>query len=226
MENDAYHIYIYSDSRGLWLRNAIRAYSVDNVIFHVTARKGAGLHLLWTLAEYDLLTRKVDMIIIQCGICDLTDRMYNPRGVREFWPPYDADERFHWVEKTMWDIKHNFTLLNTNATLVFLPEQGADLITYNRQFHPVQSIKLIVQESFMRNVSRLQAATRRINDSLSSPTPRWLEVSHYRRGKEWIPVYSRFYDGLHPTAVMIDHYARIICDYVNWRFNIHGARNL
>lgn len=215
-------MHIYTDSRGLWLRNALRNFRSDRIVYHVNARKGAGLQLAWTLAEYDLLTRKTDMIIIQAGICDLTDRSYNAIGMREYWPPYDSDLRFNWVESTMWTIKHNFTLLDTDASLVFMPEPGADLLIYNRHFHPARYLKLITQESFQSNIEKLQMATSRINDSLGSATPRWLEVTHDRRGNRWVPVYSRLYDGLHPTAAIVDKYAETISDYVNWHIGLRG----
>lgn len=222
MDDTNYQVFIYTDSRGLWLWNALREYRSENITFHVNARKGSGLHLAWTLAEYDLMTRKVDMIIMATGICDLTDRSYNRYGQREFWPPYESDLRFNWVENTMMDIKRNFLLLEKNASLVFMPEPGADLLLYNRHFHPAQYLKLITQESFMNNITKLQKATRRINDSLGSPTPRWLEATHDRRGNQWVPVYTRLYDGLHPTAAVVDKHAEIIYEYANWRFNIRG----
>lgn len=223
MEDLICQVFIYTDSRGLWLRNALTQHRIENVAFHVNARKGAGLHLAWTLAEYDLMTRKVDMVIIATGICDLTERSYNQYGVREYWPPYDSDLRFRWVENTMKDVRNNFLLLDKKASLVFMPEPGADLLIYNRHFHPAQYLKLIAQESFMNNIEKLQKVTRSINDSLGSPTPRWLEATHDRRGHQWVPVYSRLYDGLHPTAAVVDKHAQIISEYVNWRVNVRGS---
>lgn len=222
MDNSTCHVFIYTDSRGLWLRNTLTDHRIEKVTFHVNARKGAGLHLAWTLAEYDLMTRNVDMVIIAVGICDLTDRSYNQYGMREYWPPHDADHRFSWVENTMIAIRNNFNLLDKKASLVFMPEPGADLLIYNRHFHPAEYLKLIMQGSFMGNIEKLQRATRSINDSLGSPTPRWLEATHDRRGRQWMPVYSRLYDGLHPTAAVVNKQAEIISEYLNWRVNIRG----
>lgn len=222
MEDRKFQVYIYTDSRGLWLRNALSNYRSEKIVYHVNARKGAGLQLVWTLAEYDLMTRDIDLIIIQAGICDLTDRSYNENGLREYWPPFDSDLRFNLVESTMWDIQNNFTLLDKDAKLVFMPEPGADLLIYNRHFHPARADRLIAQESFLNNIEKLQKATRQINLTLGSPTPRWLEATHDRRGLKWIPVYSRLYDGLHPTATVVDRYASIISEYVNWRITLRG----
>lgn len=59
-------VLILTDSRGAWLSREVKNYARDMHIekfdFRVIYRKGAGLALLWEIAEFSLLTRKIDII--------------------------------------------------------------------------------------------------------------------------------------------------------------------
>lgn len=206
--------YVYCDSRGARLHQKLRDLSDFNTAFRVRFKRGATLKQLWELIEYDLLTKRIDLVVIFCGICDLTDRCYSTRGRRLFLPPFNMDERFQEVENTMAAIGSNFSLLNQGNKLCFLPEPGCDLIRMNGIHHPVPWKALVVQSSFEHNLEILQLKSEKINQQLGVPTPWTLEISHNLRHDSWVPVYDRFLDGIHPTDKQATEYSIAIARYV------------
>lgn len=126
-----YAVYL-TDSRGAWLSHQIRQelmrQQTHDLSFTVIYRKGAGLALLWELAEKVLFTRKVDILFISGGICDITKPQYLPDGRRVFWPKYSLQDHFDTLIDIMNGIVNNFELLNLPCKLCFVPEPGADLV--------------------------------------------------------------------------------------------------
>lgn len=206
-------VYIYTDSRGRWLNQELQLIRDEGIAFHVTSLSGAGLERLWERAEFDLLNRRVDLVILFGGICNLTDPYYDQEGNRQFWPPFNMDERFKEVETLIRDISQNHLLLNLHAKLCFIQEPGCDLILYNRIRHPVPPPILICQEVFEKNLRVLQKVIREVNNHSNSPTPWALQITHDLRAGQWIPVYHRLYDGLHPTNRIVQKYARVLLQY-------------
>lgn len=211
-------VLIITDSRGAWLSRELRNYtrdvSMEKYDFRVIYRKGAGLAVLWEIAEYALLTRKIDVLMILGGICDITGPSRDGTGRRVFWPRGNLSDRMDYVTNIMESIVSNFRLLDLPCRLCFLPEPGADLIRYNRLFHPVDWNYLIIQEQLENYLVSLHAFTRRLNKSLQMPTPWTLDASHTRRNGRLIQVYSRFRDGLHPALPQVKKWAEIIVQFV------------
>lgn len=206
-------VYIYTDSRGRWLNHELQLIRDEDITFHVTSLSGAGLDRLWERAESDLLNRNVDLAIIFGGICNLTDPYFDLEGNRQFWPPFNMDDRFRQVETLIWDIAKNHRLLDLETKLCFIQEPGCDLILYNRIRHPVPPPILVCQEVFEKNLCILQKAIREVNNYLNSPTPWALQVTHDLRAGKWMPIYHRLYDGLHPTNRIVQKYAKVFLQY-------------
>lgn len=191
------HVLIIMDSRGSWLHRELRRHQKPSVKFNVIYRKGAGLTKLWEITEWALLTRKVDLILIMGGVCDLTDKFY-VNGVRKFWPPDDMESRFTEISRIMKDMARNFKLMEVQCKLAFLPDPGLDLIRVNKIHHPVPWRALVVQAELEDNLEMLHLYTRALNSYLGSLTPWTLEITHSHRRGNMIPVYDRTYDGIHP----------------------------
>lgn len=198
--------YVYCDSRGARLHQKLRDLSDFTTKFRVRFKHGATLKQLWEIIEYDLLTKRIDLVVIFCVICNLTDRCYSPRGPRLFLPPFNMDERFEEVENTMAAISSNFSLLNQGNKLCFLPESGCDLIRMNGIYHPVPC--------FEHNLEILQLKAEKINLQFGVPAPWTLEISHDLRHDRWVPLYDRFFDGIHPTDKQAAEYSIAIARYV------------
>lgn len=220
-------VLIIMDSRGAWLSRELRNYTrdsqIDKIEFRVIYRKGAGLATLWEVAEFALLTRKIDLLLILGGICDITGPSRDSSGRRVFWPRSNLPERMDYVVSIMEGIVSNFRLLDLPCRLCFLPEPGADLIRYNRLFHPIDWKYLIIQEELESFMVSLHAFTRRLNRSLQMPTPWTLDASHTRRNGRLIQVYSRFRDGLHPALPQVKKWAEIIVEFAAELFNDNGT---
>lgn len=225
--NQICRVLIITDSRGAWLprefRNYVRDHQIENADFRVIYRKGAGLALLWEIAEFALLTRKIDILLILGGICDITGPTRDTTGRRVFWPRGNLPDRMEYVTNIMEDIVSNFRLLQLPCRLCFIPEPGADLIRYNRLHHPIGWNYLIIQEELENYMVSLHAFTRRLNKSLQMPTPWTLDASHTRRNGRLIQVYSRFRDGLHPALPQVKKLAEIIVQFVLDLLANHGT---
>lgn len=209
-------VLVIIDSRGSWLHNQLRQFQSRSMSFKVIFKKGAGLKRLWEVAEWYLLSRHVDLILVMGGVCDMTDKI-NIGNRRFFWPLSDMDKTFADISATMRDIARNFRLLNTNCKFVFMPDPGMDLIRLNKIPHPVPWRELIVQEELEEHLSLLHLYTRALNSYMGSLTPWTLDISHSHRNGNLHPVYDRMYDGLHfsrsqviKLASEIDRYARDI----------------
>lgn len=215
--NSKKRILIITDSRGAWLPREIRNYTRERDLgksfdFRVIYRKGAGLAKIWEIAEHALFTRKIDLLFLLGGICDITGPSRDNPGRRVFWPCGNLPDRMDYVINIMEGIASNFKLLQLPCKLCFIPEPGADLIRYNRLCHPVDWNYLIIQEeNFMVS---LHSFTRRLNKSLQMPTPWTLDASHTHRNGRLIQVYSRFRDGLHPALPQLKKWAEIIVNFV------------
>lgn len=214
--------YLYSDSRGARICHLLRDQSDQNAIFRVRYRKGANLMQIWELIESDLLTKKIDLVIVMAGVCDLTDRYINTYGHRVFWPPFDLDSRFLQIENTMKSMANNFKLLGQGNKLCFLQEPGLDLVRWNRIQHPVPWQVLIRQASLEHNLDILQRFTLNLNSWLGVPTPWTLEVTHCLRNNKWIPVYDRLFDGIHPSQQQVNKYSRAIVRYARSALHTHS----
>lgn len=173
-EKRIYAIYI-TDSRGAWLSHQIseelRRQNRRDIIFTVIYRKGAGMALLWELAERTLLTRRVDILFIAGGICDITKACRSYQGRREFSPNLNLDDHFSYVIDIMDGMRNNFTLLDIKCKFCFVPEPGADLIRYNQICHPVPWELLIIQEELDSKLESLLDTTRKINLKLICQPP-------------------------------------------------------
>lgn len=211
-------VVIMADSRGAWLsrelRNYLRLHRITDVHYHVVYRKGAGLATLWELAEFVLLSRKVDILMILGGICDITSLSIDSRGRRSFWPSTELSEKMDYIIDIMNGIANNFKLLQLPCRLCFIPEPGADLIRYNRLVHPINWRFLVIQHQLEDYLVSLHAFTRRLNNSLGMPTPWTLDATHTRRNNQLVQVYSRLRDGLHPTLTQVKKWAEIIIRFV------------
>lgn len=205
-------ILIVADSRGSWLHNELRPYQSRLWHFKVVYRNGAGLRKLWEIAEWHLLTTKVDYLVMLGGICDLTDLFYF-QGQREAWPPSDIDGRFDHIYQILRDIASNFKLLNLPCKLTILPEPGLDLIRYNRIPHPVPWYPLVIQAEMEERLELLQAYTRLINSHIGSLTPWSLDVTHSYRNGKLRPIYDRLNDGLHFSRAQVIKLASIIVTF-------------
>lgn len=186
-----YAVYL-TDSRGAWLshqiRQELRRQQIFNLSFTVIYRKGAGLARLWELAEKVLFTRKVDLLFIAGGICDITTPQYLPNGRRIFWPKHSLQDHFDSVNDVMRGIVNNFRLLNCPCKLCFVPEPGADLVRYNHVLHPVPWDVLIIQEELEDKLEALLISTRRLNDEMDMPTPWTMNITHARRNGQLLPI--------------------------------------
>lgn len=213
---EKFHVRVYADSRGAWLRRELRRLNADKYTFSVFYRRGAGLIDIWEAIEYDLLVGNlnIDFIFVYCGVCDLTVRYLNRFGRRTYWPQPDMNESFNRIKRTMSDMIDNLKLIKPGLRLCFLPESGVDLISYNRINHPVPWYLLIVQEEFENRLRDLQWVTRIINSRMGVITPWSLETTHCRRAGRLVPVYGRSFDGLHPTINQVRRMATILSVYV------------
>lgn len=219
-----YAVYI-TDSRGAWLsyqiREALRRQEKADISFTVIYRKGAGLALLWELAEKVLLTRKVDILFIAGGICDITKPHFQRNGRRVFWPSHCLQDHFDYVIDIMNSMVKNFTLLNVPGKMCFVPEPGADLIRYNQVHHPVPWQALIIQEELEDKLEMLLLTTRRLNDKMHMPTPWTMNITHARRNNNLLPIYDRLRDGLHPSMNQVKKLASVLIDFTRGYFNLN-----
>lgn len=77
---------LVADSRGKYMDTIFNNLNDYPVQFSVHRRNGAQLAELWEIAESIILFDHPDIIYIFGGVCDLTEALYLPNGVREFWP--------------------------------------------------------------------------------------------------------------------------------------------
>lgn len=176
---------------------------------------------MWELAEKVLFTRKVDILFISGGICDITKPQYLPDGRRVFWPKYSLQDHFDTLIDIMNGIVNNFELLNLPCKLCFVPEPGADLVRYNRVSHPVPWDVLIIQEELEDRLESLLFTTRRLNDKLHMPTPWTMNITHARRNGQLLPIYDRLRDGLHPALWQIKKLATVLIEFTRGYYNLN-----
>lgn len=206
------YVLVITDSRGSWLHRELRPHQRPYLKFNVIYKRGAGLSKLWEIAERAIFTRKVDLILIMGGVCDMTDKFY-VNGVRKFWPPDDMEQRFREISATLKDMAHNFKLMAPKCKLAFLPDPGLDLIRVNKILHPVPWRALIIQSELEENLETLHLYTRVLNSYLGALTPWTLEITHSHRRGTMIPVYDRTYDGIHFSREQITKLADEIARY-------------
>lgn len=206
------YVLVITDSRGAWLHRQLRIHQRPYLKFNVIYKRGAGLCKLWEVAERAIFTRKVDLILIMGGVCDMTDKFY-VNGVRKFWPPDDIDQRFRDISRNLKDMAHNFKLMSPPCKLAFLPDPGLDLIKANKIPHPVPWRALVVQAELEDNLEMLHLYTRALNSYLGSLTPWTLEITHSHRHGNMIPVYDRTQDGIHFSREQVEKLASEIARY-------------
>lgn len=82
------------------------------------------MSLLRELAEKVLLARKIDILFISGGICDITKARLNNQGRREFWPNLNLEDHFSYIIDIMNGMVNNLTLLDLQCKFCFVPEPG------------------------------------------------------------------------------------------------------
>lgn len=168
---------------------------------------------VWEMIEHDLLFSNVDIFIVYAGIYNITERVCTRAGRRRFMPPFDMDIRFKQIEEIMKNMSANFLLIGVKRKLCFLQEPGMDLVVYNQIRHPVHWSYLITQASLEKNLAILQRFTKKLNESLNTPTIWSMSVTHAFKNGVWMPIYDRLRDGLHPSQNQIVVYAKLIASY-------------
>lgn len=140
---------------------------------------------------------------------------YYKQNIRYFWPHKSIrdliDDLCQLIAKLTNDALH----LGKYSRLVFLPEIGADLITYNNIEFP-QSWMLQCQHNLRLYLPYLPDALKNANHQLGARTP-WIIDMVYGRTKkgELYPKYEQLYDGLHPSPPVAEKIARQIMKDVN-----------
>lgn len=213
------YITIITDSRGAWLQQEINRLVDYRYSIKVIYRKGGKLRDLWEIAEWTLVTRKIDMMIILGGVCDMAEIYYDTMGTRQVWTPNNVGSRFDDVKTVMTDMSNNFNLIGGNCKLVFLPDPGMDMIKYNRLVHPVPWRALIFQEELEMYLKELHRFTRELNAGNGSLTPWSLDVTHSFRNGTLLPIYDRLCDGLHFSTLQVHNLAKKIMVYVENEMN-------
>lgn len=213
---------VIADSRGALLWREFRRIPNEDIYYRVITRKGASLRKLWEIAESEIFRGRPDIIFLYGGICDLTDRIYNWQGGREFWPPTDMITRINEVADLMSSIANNITLMNIRVKLCFLPEAGCDLLRYNRCHEPISRELIQLQENFEHGLKYLQRHAKKLNSDMGLPTPWSLDATHGRRYGKLVPVYERTHDGLHPTPEVARNLAEIISKYLSYVLSKYG----
>lgn len=214
------YITIITDSRGSWLQQAINRLVDYRFSVKVIYRRGGGLRDLWEIAEWTLISRKIDLLIILGGVCDMTTMYHDARGRRQVWTPDNLGSRFAEIKSIMVDMSNNFKLIaGYGNKLVFLPDPGIDMIRYNRLLHPVPWRALVFQEELEKYVKDLHEFTRELNAENGSLTPWSLDVTHSFRNGTLIPIYDRMRDGLHFSTLQTHNLAKKIMVYVEREMN-------
>lgn len=205
---------IFADSRGARIDRELRRFNPDGIDIKVIYKRGAGLKKLWELAEPNLIREyQPDIAIFLGGVCDLTDRIYTTSGEAKFWPPAEIHGRILSIASIMEEMANNFSLIQRNGKMCFIPEVGLDLLKYNKVIHPAPWSFLAIQQRMERELRWLQDFTFDINSKMGMNTPRTLEVTHSKRHGRFVPVYGRLLDGLHPTNTVAHQLANTIIRY-------------
>lgn len=216
-----YHVRVLADSRGRNLKNELHRLNDNSFYFSTRVRKGARLTDLWEMAENDILSGQIDLLLLYGGICDVTDIYFSRRGSRSYWPPADLSSRFESIKSIMHSITNNYRLMNCNTKLCFIPEAGVGLARINHIASPIPEDIRSIQLNLENELVDLRNFTKRMNDSLDIITPWTIKVTHLRRENKWVPVYSRSHDGLHPSFAQAFKMAKIIKNFVRNVFEVH-----
>lgn len=217
-----YRVAIISDSRGGFLQHFFVMNNRNmNVRYRTFVHKGRGLRILWLIAMAKLESGEFDRVYIMGGICDITSPVYH-NNIRSFWPRKHINELAIDLVDILVAIT-NETLLRGNAgRVVFLPELGADLITYN-QIDVPQPWMIECQNDLRANLSFLFNSFKYANYRLGVNTPWLIDVIFGRTKKgELYPRYELMYDGLHPAPMTAGKYAKQIMKDVNEFLNHNG----
>lgn len=214
MSNKKLQVRVYADSRGRLLKSELYRLNDGTIHFHTRYRKGAQLVNLWEMAELDLLSGQIDLVILLGGICNITDAYYDHHGRRSFWPPNNITQRFDDIKGLMRDMASNYRLLNTKTKLCFIPEAGIDLVKFNSLKEPISIEVRRLQSDLETELQELRDFTKNLNTSMNVLTPWTLKVTHRRHSNKWIPVYSRSNDGLHPTLHQAYQIASVLHKFV------------
>lgn len=218
-------VLIITDLRGSWLRSRLRQYQDHLIKFKVMYRRGAGLKTLWEIAEWAILTRPVDLIILLGGVCDITSKIHI--GERRFyWPLEELDKTFTDISATMKDIARNYRMMAPSSKFDFLPDPGVDLIRLNRIPHPVPWTELIVQQELEEQLELLHLYTRALNSYMGSLMPWSLDVTHAHRNGNLKPVYDRLYDAIHFSGEQVSKLASEINRYTRKTLKLVCLRTL
>lgn len=207
-------VVIIADSRGARLGHELHLLFNGNVHYRVLVKSGAKLSQLWETAESEILFNAPDLIFIMGSICDMTDRHFDARGHRYFWPPACIMTRVNQILAVLDDMANNAQLIGTHSKVCFIPEFGMDINKYNGIVNPIPWRYLAVQNELERGFIRLQRKARSLNEMMGIPTPRTLDITHSRRNRRLRPVYGRLYDGLHFSRPLARQLAHIINEYV------------
>lgn len=203
-------ILLIADSRGRRLENQLKRINNDQVHYLTMVKSGAGLMKLWSTAKMELSRRKIDVLFIYGGICDITNLYYDAFGNRSAWPPDDIESRVNSVCAMMDEIAADFMSLESYTSLSFIMEAGMDLLVYNSIQSPIPRRLLDIQEKLEVALLSLQEKVKMLNRFIGSETAWSLDATHSRRGGQMVPVYSRLPDGLHPNDAVARRLARAI----------------
>lgn len=126
---------LVTDSRGKDMEALFHSYMRTEFTVHY--QSGAGQRLMWETIRHIILFQHIDIIYLLGGVCDLSDRQYDSRGCRQFWPPQDIGGRFNNVNSLLTDITNNYLIMYTSTKFFIIPDPGLDLIRYNNIQNPV-----------------------------------------------------------------------------------------
>lgn len=156
------------------------------------------------------------------GICDITSPVYY-NNIRYFWPRKHINELSADLANTLVAITNETLLHGNSGKVVFFPELGADLVTYNQIDFP-QPWMFECQNDLCAYLSFLFNSFKYANYRLGVYTPWLIDVIFGRSKKgELYPRYELMYDGLHPAQMTAEKYAKQIMKDVN-EFLTRNAR--
>lgn len=192
-------IALVTDSRGGFLQHFLNLYNDNPYITYTTfVFKGRRIEELWLQAKQKLLSGEFYHVYIWGGICNLTSP-YFWNGTRSFWPLKHVDDLAHDLIHAINLIANEVNFLDLKGRISFLPETGANLITYNSVCWP-QPWMQQCQRDLNINVLYLRDSFKEVNSRMGCSTPWTFDVifGRNKRGMQY-PKYDKLYDGLHPA---------------------------
>lgn len=206
-----FKVALISDSRGGFLQHFFICNNNNNqVTYRSFIFKGRKIEDLWSVAMTKLETGNFDRVYLLGGICNITSPHY-VGNTRYFWPDKSIQELIVDLCSVIMRLTNDALHLGKYSKLVFLPEIGADLITYNNIDFP-QPWMLQCQHNLRLHLPWFKYA----NHLLGARTP-WIIDAVFGRTKkgDLYPKYELLYDGLHPSPPIANKIARQIMKDVN-----------